>query len=388
MKTRIAVVTGTRAEYGLLAPLIGALRAEESFEPVILVTGMHLSPEFGLSYREIEADGFPIAEKIEILLSSDTTVGIGKSMGLAMMGFAEAFARQNPDLVLLLGDRFETFAAAAAAAVSGVPIVHLHGGELSLGSIDDAFRHCITKLSHLHFTATEEYRRRVIQLGEAPETVHAVGSIGVESLKKMRLRGRTDLEDELKVRFGSRNVLVTFHPVTTARGSSAEQMRELLAALDSLDACLALFTNANADAEGREINRAIEEYTRTHAGRAAVFNDLGRVRYLSIMKLCDAVIGNSSSGIIEAPTLGVPTVNIGERQQGRVRAPSVIDCQPDRQSIGRAIEKALSADFRAFARSVKNPYDGGESVAAIVSVLKASHSISVRKSFYSLPVEV
>jgi UDP-hydrolysing UDP-N-acetyl-D-glucosamine 2-epimerase len=383
LKKRVCVVTGARAEYGLLKPLIEKLIAAPSLETGVFATGMHLSPEFGLTVGQIEADGLPVDERIEILLSSDTAIGVSKSMGLALIGFAEAIARRAPDLLVLLGDRFETFCAATAATVARVPVAHLHGGELTAGAMDDAFRHGITKMASLHFTSTEAYRRRVIQLGEAPESVHQVGALGVELAKSTRLLSRGDLETELGIRFGERNVLVTFHPATWETSSPDEQVAGLMAALGAHPDLHIIFTRANADMGGRAINGAIDRFLAAHPGRAWAFQALGLPRYLSVMKCCDAVVGNSSSGILEAPAMGVPTINIGTRQEGRVRAASVHDCPAGREPIAAMLEQMMQG--RLSGASGDNPYDGGETSSRIRDLIVESLARGIgRKTFRDL----
>jgi UDP-hydrolysing UDP-N-acetyl-D-glucosamine 2-epimerase len=366
---RIGIVTGSRAEYGLLEPVIRGLRGTPGVDAQVYATGAHLSPEFGMTVREIEAEGVPVAERIEILLSSDSAVGVGKSLGLAVAGFAEAFARRAPDLVVILGDRYEAFGAAAAATVSRVPIAHIHGGELTRGAIDDAFRHAITKMSHLHFAAAAQYARRIIQMGEPPERVFTVGALGVEAALGLAKETRAELEAALGVRLGSRTAVVTFHPATADEEPADAQFQRLLDALDGIPDLFTLFTGANADAAGRSINALMERYAAGRPGRAASFASLGQRRYLSLLAASDLVIGNSSSGIIEAPSLGVPTVNIGDRQDGRARAPSVIDCGTGTRDIGRAIARALAPEFRAACARRETPYGTGGASRAIVDVL-------------------
>ncbi len=337
---KICVITGTRAEYGLLKPLIKKISDDSGVELQLVVTGMHLSPEFGLTYREIEEDGFEITERNEMLLSSDTPNGIAKSIGLGMIGFADIFTRIKPDIVVILGDRYEALAAATAAMVHRIPIAHIHGGELTLGAVDDAIRHSITKMSTLHFTSTEEYRKRVIQLGEDPENVIWVGALGVENIQSQQLLGKKELAQSIGFSLDDPYIIVTFHPVTLENNTAGQQIENLLNALDNFNEYRIIFTKANADTDGRIINRKIDQYVKLNSGRTKVFTSLGMVRYLSALKYCELVIGNSSSGIIEAPSLGIPTVNIGNRQLGRVRAESVIDCGDSTEEIMESIRKA------------------------------------------------
>jgi len=344
VKRKICVVTGTRAEYGLLRWVIDGIAKSPVLDLQLIATGMHLSPEFGLTVQEIQADGHRIDRKVEMLLSSDTPVGITKSMGLGMIGFADALAELLPDLLLVLGDRFEIFAAASAALIARIPIAHIHGGELTEGAFDDAFRHSITKMAHLHFVAAEEYRKRVIQMGEHPDRVFLVGGLGVDALKRLNLLSREELEESLDFTLGPRNLLITFHPVTLECNTIAHQMGELLAALDSLEDTHLILTMPNADTDGRVLIQMIQEFcaTRPHA---KAFTSLGHFRYLSCIVNVDGVIGNSSSGLTEAPLLGKPTVNIGNRQKGRIRPSTVINSTPDRDSILSAIRYMYSHSF-------------------------------------------
>lgn len=383
---KICVVTGTRAEYGLLMPLLNQIKQAEDLELQLLVTGMHLSPEFGLTYKLIEADGYTINDKVDILLSSDTPVGISKTMGLGMIGFAESFERLQPDMVVLLGDRYETFIAAAAAAVARIPISHLHGGETTEGAFDEAFRHAITKMSWLHFTSTEEYRKRVIQLGEDPNRVFNVGAIGIENIIKLPLMTKEELEANLNVQFNKRLLLVTFHPVTLENETSAGQFKELLRALDKVEDATIIFTKANSDTDGRIINQLIDDYTSLHREKTLAFTSMGQLRYLSAMKIASAVIGNSSSGVIEAPSFKVPTINIGDRQKGRIQAESVIDCEPKEEEISKAIQLSLSDELHIKLQMMENPYGDGEvSDKVLAEIRKAlSNEITLKKIFYDL----
>lgn len=325
---KICVVTGTRAEYGLLKPLIKKIRDDKDLNLQLVVTGMHLSSEFGLTYNEISKDGFKITEKVEILLSSDTEIGISKSMGLAMISFSEVFDRIKPDMLILLGDRYEIFAVASAAIVAKIPIAHLHGGETTEGALDEAFRHSVTKMSYLHFTSNEVYKNRVIQLGEEPCRVVNVGPIIEESIKTLDFLPKEKLEEDLKIRFDKKISLLTFHPTTLENNSAKEQFENVLEALSEFDDLKVIFTKANSDVSGRIINSMIDEYVLKNPDKCVAYASLGQLRYLSAMKYCDIVIGNSSSGIIEAPILQKPTVNIGDRQKGRIQEKSIINCKP------------------------------------------------------------
>ncbi len=383
---KICVVTGTRAEYGLLKPLIKRIQEDIELELQIIATGMHLSPEFGLTYKEIEEDGFIIDEKIEMLLSSDTAVGISKSMGLAMIGFADAFRRLKPDMVVLLGDRYEIFAAATSAMVSRIPIAHIHGGETTEGAFDEAFRHSITKMSYLHFTSTEEYRRRVIQLGESPDRVFNVGAIGIESIKELKLLDKQELEDSINFRFDKKTALVTFHPVTLENSTSKNQFQELLNALDKFSNLKLIFTKANSDTDGRIINSMIDEYVKSNEYKATAFTSMGQLRYLSAMKYADLVIGNSSSGIVEAPSFKVVTINIGDRQKGRIQSDTIINCQPKENEIYKAIELGISTNFKEKVKDVKNSYGEGNVSEEIINTIKENlnANIELKKLFYDL----
>lgn len=383
MKKTIAFCTGTRAEYGLLKPLMDLVLRDEELNFELYVTGMHLSPEFGNTIDLIEKDSIPISEKVEILVSGDSPSSVTKSMGLAMIGFADVFTRHKPDMLVLLGDRFEAFCVAAAATVARVPIAHIHGGELTEGAIDDAFRHSITKMSYLHFTSTLEYRRRVIRMGECPTRVFNVGALGIENIMNLPLLDRPSLERELGMRLGEKLALVTFHPATLDDESPVVQLRELLGALDKELDLFIVFTKANADAAGRVINSMIDEYVSKNNERSVAFASMGQVRYLSTMRLASVVIGNSSSGIIEAPSFGIPTVNIGDRQKGRARAASVIDCVARQDAISIAIKESLEPAFASRCVGTKNPYEGKHVSRIILDAMRDSlwEGLS-SKSFY------
>ncbi len=389
MKKIISVLTATRAEYGLLKPIITKLNEVEEFDVRIVATGAHLSPEFGLTYREIENDGFIIDEKIEILLSADTHTSISKSMGIAMINFADYFAKLNPDLLIVLGDRYETLAVATAAMNQRIPIAHLYGGETTEGAIDEAIRHAITKLSYLHFTSTEDYRNRVIQLGEEPSRVFNYGAIGIENILCEKLLSKIELEKQLNISLSNPYAVVTFHPVTLESNSAALQIESLLKACKEFTSLNFLFTKANADADGRIINRFIDSYAETNHNIFA-FTSLGLTKYLSALKYSAMVIGNSSSGLLEAPSFGVPTINIGDRQKGRHQSSSVINCEPREDSIKQAIELALSNNFIKKAQETINPYGNGETSGKIVDVIKdfiINDKVNLKKKFYDCKVE-
>ncbi|WP_070001145.1 UDP-N-acetylglucosamine 2-epimerase [Cellulosilyticum sp. I15G10I2] len=381
---KICVVTGSRAEYGLLRPLIQKIEKDRDLSLQLIATGMHLANTFGLTYKEIEQDGYTLDAKIEMNLNSDTSVGICKSMGLGMMGFCEAYARLAPDMVVLLGDRYEIFTAASAAMISRLPIAHIHGGEITEGAYDDSMRHCVTKMSYLHFTSTESYRKRVIQLGETPERVYNVGALGVENIKKMEFLSQKALEEHLDFSLNGPIALVTFHPVTLEINSAQVQFQNILRALDHFKALKVVFTKANSDTDHSIINQMIDTYAAQNKKRAVAFTSLGVLKYLSLMKYSAVIIGNSSSGIIEAPSLKVPTVNIGDRQKGRVQARSIIHCDHSEEGIRDTIQKVLHAevDVKAFL----NPYEKEGTSTQIITLIKEvlSESINLKKCFYDL----
>lgn len=383
---KICVVTGSRAEYGLLRFVLSGISERPGLELQLVATGTHLSPEFGLTYREIEADGFEIHARVEMLLSADTPVAIAKSIGLGTIGFAEALERLRPDVLLILGDRFEILAVAQAALVARIPIAHIQGGESTEGAIDEAIRHAITKMSQLHFVATETYRKRVIQLGEEPGRVFNVGALGVDAIARLKLLERTELEEEFEFSFSPGPFLLTYHPATLESGASEDRMRALLQALESFPEQQVVITKANADTDGRVINQMVDDYASERRDRVLAVTSLGQLRYLSVMRYASAVIGNSSSGIIEAPALRVPTVNLGNRQAGRERAASVIDCENDCESIEAAISRALSERFRACLPSLESPYGEGGAAERILDLLEATPLKGrVSKRFHDLP---
>jgi len=369
MIRRICVVTGSRAEYGLLYWVLRDLQAEPEIELQLVVTGMHLAPEFGSTVHEIERDGFTIARRVEMLLSSDTAGGIAKSIGLGVIGMSDALEQLRPDVVVVLGDRFEILAAAQACLIHNIPLAHIAGGDTTEGAFDESIRHAITKMAHVHFVTNELAARRVRQLGEDPARIHVVGSPGLDHLRRQPLLGRAALEAALGAPLGARNLLITFHPVTLdGAASSEQQLSELLAALDVLGDDTSLWiTRPNADTGGRALAAQLESWVAARAQRARLYASLGQLRYLSLMAQVDAVVGNSSSGLYEAPSCGVPSVDIGERQRGRLTATSVVHCAAERGAIGRALEQALALDCRG----VVNPYGDGASAARIVAALRA-----------------
>ncbi|WP_455592376.1 UDP-N-acetylglucosamine 2-epimerase [Bacteroides sp.] len=382
---KICVVTGSRAEYGLLSSLMVAIKNDNELLLQVIATNMHLSPEFGLTYKEIENDGFHIDKKVEMLLSSDRANATTKSVGLAMIGFADAFEDLKPDLVVVLGDRFEILAAASAALFYKIPVAHLHGGEITEGAYDDSIRHAITKMSHLHFTSTEEYRRRVIQLGEQPDRVFNVGAIGVENIKLTPLLSKTELEKSLSFQLGEKSLLVTFHPVTLEHSTAEMQCQNLLDALEYFPEYRIIFTLPNSDTDGRIIVQKIHEFTLKHSGRSIAFTSLGKIRYLSTLQYISAVIGNSSSGIIEVPSFGIPTLNIGDRQKGRIAADSVVNCGSSKEQILDGLRSVFSNQIKKIAGRKLNPYEKVDTANTILTVLKSvSLENLVQKSFYNL----
>lgn len=380
---KICIITGTRAEYGLLRWLMQSIEDDPDLTLQIIATGMHLSPEFGLTYQEIERDGFQIDRKVEMLTSSDTSVGITKSMGLGLIGFADALNELRPDVIVVLGDRFEIFSAVSAALVARIPVAHIHGGESTEGLIDEAMRHSITKMSHLHYVATDEYRQRVIQLGEQPGQVFLVGALGIDNIIRMQLLEREALETALNFKFGPKNLLITFHPVTLDASTAENQMGELLAALAVLDDTKLIFTLPNADTDGRIIIEMVKNFVAQNSN-ARAYSSLGQLRYLSCIAQVDGVVGNSSSGLLEVPSFHKGTIDIGDRQRGRLKARSVINCDPTRDSIGAALTQLYSSNFHAALEKVSNPYGEGGATAKIFSSIKAvSLDGIIKKRFYN-----
>ena len=386
---KISILTATRAEYGLLKPIIKKLKEVSDFDVRVVVTGAHLSPEFGLTFKEIEQDGIEIDEKIEILLSADTPSSISKSMGLAMISFSDYFERLNPDMLIVLGDRYETLAVCCTAMNQRIPIAHLYGGETTEGAVDESIRHSITKLSYLHFTSTEEYRRRVIQLGEQPNRVFCVGTIGIENVLNESLMSKAELEAFINFKLDMPYAVITFHPVTLEDNNSVEQFEALLDACKSHKEMKFIFSKANADANGRVINQLIERFVREN-DNAVVFASLGMVKYLSTVKYSSMVIGNSSSGLLEAPSFGVPTINIGDRQKGRLQSDSVINCEPINGKIDEAITLALTKEFKEKAHNTINPYGDGNTSGKIVNEINnflLNNKIDLKKKFYDCEVK-
>ncbi|MDE2027160.1 MAG: UDP-N-acetylglucosamine 2-epimerase (hydrolyzing) [Candidatus Omnitrophica bacterium] len=383
MKKRICVFTGSRAEYGLLRPLISALKEDGAFEVRLLVSGMHTEKQYGLTHQEIIKDGIAIDAMVRIMTRDNSTNGVARAMGKGIVEFVRILSQWKPDLVVILGDRFETLAMAQSAMLARVAIAHIHGGEATYGAMDEAIRHAITKISHLHFTSTDEYRRRIIQLGEDPRRVFNVGALGIDNIHQLKLMSREEAQRQMGFCFKERNLLVTFHPVTLHPGQSRKQFQTLLNELDCLKNTQLIFTKSNADMEGVEINGLIDKYVRSHQDKAVAFASMGQVVYLSALKWIDAVVGNSSSGIIEAPSFKIGTINIGDRQDGRVRASSVIDCPATSAGIKRALRCLYSRGFQKKLPLVKNPYGREGAAQKIVAILRRQRpsGLLVKKFF-------
>jgi len=387
-KRKICIVTGSRAEYGLLYWLIKEIKSDQDFKLQLVVTGMHLSSKFGLTYKVIEKD-FKIDKKIDMLLSSDTSVGISKSMGIAQTSLSKAYKALKPDIVLVLGDRYEILSAAIAAMIAKIPIAHIHGGEITEGSWDDSIRHCISKMSHLHFTATEEYKNRVIQLGEDPSRVFNTGGMGIENIKRLKLLSRNKFEESINFKLNKKNILVTFHPVTLENNTSKKQFQELINTINELDDTNIIFTKTNSDSNGKVINQMIDRYTARYPKKSVGFTSLGQLRYLSALKYVDAVVGNSSSGLLEAPSFKIGTINIGDRQKGRIRAKSVIDCLANKKDIQKSFKKLYSKNFQKLLINVNNHYDNGFSSKKIIRVLKNFNLKNIlKKNFYNIQLNL
>ena len=384
---KVAVITGSRAEYGLLYCLMQELNSDDRIDFQLIVTGSHLSKELGETVDFIKQDGFQINYEVDMEIISDDPTSINLYMAKALKGLGQAYEELKPDLIVLLGDRYEIFMAAAAATIFRVPIAHIHGGERTEGAFDEAFRHSLTKMSHLHFTALSEYSNRVIQMGEDPKNVFEVGAIGLDNIKRLDLLSREELEDNLNFRFSNRNILVTFHPVTLEDSTSENQFNNLLEALDDHQDVSVIFTKSNADIDARKIDKLIDKYVSENNTKAISFNSMGQLLYLSTMQYVDAVVGNSSSGIIEAPSFKVGTINIGDRQKGRVKADSVINCLPTKESISEALNKNFSESFQLNLQKTVNPYGDGESAKKIKKILidtLSKNTISLKKEFYDL----
>ena len=385
-KRKICIVTGSRAEFGLLYWLIKKVMVDQDLKLQLVVTGMHLSSNFGLTYKEIEKH-FNIDKKINIQLSSDTSMGISKSMSIAQTSFSKAYNKLKPDIIVILGDRYEIFSAASAAMIAKIPIAHIHGGEITEGSWDDSIRHCISKMAYLHFTAIKEYKNRVIQLGEEPRRVFNVGGMGIENIKRLKLLDKNEFEKSINLKLNEKNILVTFHPVTLEYKTSKKQFQELLNAIKGLKNTNIIFTKSNSDIDGRIINHMIDEFVNKNFNKSVGFVSLGQLKYLSALQYVDAIVGNSSSGLLEAPSFKIATINIGDRQKGRIKAKSVIDCSPNSKSIKKAFTKIYSNKFQELLKDVKNPYGNRCASQQIIKILKKINLNNVlKKKFYDLTI--
>lgn len=384
-KRKFCIITGTRAEYGLFYWLMKEIETDQNLELQIIATNMHLSPEFGLTYKQIEADGFKINKKIENLLSSDTDISICKSTALTIISLPETLKELNPDIVILLGDRYETLAAAICAHFLKIPIAHISGGETTQGAIDEAIRHSITKMSSFHFTSTQEYQKRVIQLGENPKFVYNVGAIAIDNIKNLKLLEKEEFERQINFKLNKKNILITYHPVTLENISSEQQFTNLLQAIDNLKDTNIIFTKPNSDTDGRIISKLIDKYVSSNPQKAISFISMGQLKYLSAMQFVDAVVGNSSSGIVEAPSFKIGTINIGDRQKGRICAQSVINCQPTKEEILKSFEKLYSQKFQQLLKNIQNPYGNGGTSKKIIEILKKIDlNSNIKKEFYDI----
>ena len=383
-KRKVCIVTGSRAEYGLLYWLIKEVEADKNLKLQLIATGMHLSSKFGLTYKEIEKD-FKIDKKIDMHLSSDTSVGISKSMSIAQASFAKAYIELKPDIVVVLGDRYEIFSAVTSAMISRIPIAHIHGGETTKGAIDEAIRHSITKMSHLHFAATEEYAKRVVQLGENPKKVFNIGGMGIENIKRLKLLSKNEFERSINFKLDKKNIIVTFHPVTLEGKTSKKHFQELLKTINELEDTKIIFTKANSDLDVKIINKMIDQYTKKKPDKSIGVASLGQLRYLSALQYVDAVVGNSSSGLLEAPSFKIGTINIGDRQKGRIKAKSVVDCLPNKKSIKKAFKKVYSKKFQNILKDVNNPYGDENASKKITKVLKSVKlENTLKKIFFNI----
>ena len=381
---KISVVTGTRAEYGLLKPLIKSLNDDSDFDLQLMATAMHLSSEYGMTVNEIINDGFPIVKKIKCLNDTDSAVGISKSISVALSSFALAFEEIKPELIIILGDRTEMLAVAIAASIANIPIAHIHGGETTEGAYDEGIRHAITKMSYYHFTSTEDYQNRVIQLGENPSRVFNVGAIGLDSIKTLPLLSKEEFEKSINFNLGGKCALITYHPVTLEEATAANQFKSILTSLDSIPGLRMIFTHANSDRDGKVINQMIKDYVNQNNEKAVEFKSLGQLRYLSALQYIDVVVGNSSSGVIEVPYFNIPTINIGDRQKGRVAPDSVLNCMPKEKDILNSLKKALSSDFQEAIQSQDQLYGTGNASLKIMNVLKKDDIVNLKKSFFDI----
>ncbi len=380
----ICIVTGTRADYGLLYWLLKEIENDIDLNLQIIATGMHLSSEFGFTYKEIEKD-FKIDIKIDMLLDDDTPIGIAKSMGIAQPLFAQAYEKLQPDIIIVLGDRYEIFVASSTAMISRIPIAHIHGGETTQGAFDEAIRHSITKMSHLHFTATSEYQNRVIQLGENPDTVFNVGALGIENIKRLQLLSKEEFEKSIDFKLNDKNILVTFHPVTLEKNSTQKQFQEILDSLDNLENTNIIFTKSNSDTDGKIINKMIDKYVKNNSTKSVCFTSLGQLRYLSALQYVDIMLGNSSSGLYEAPSFKIATINIGDRQKGRIEPSSVINSLPIKENILQSIEKVYTKEFKVILENTTSPFEKNSTSKQIKDIIKKTTLTNIlKKSFYDI----
>ncbi len=383
MIKKICIVTGTRAEYGILKPLIEKISKDEELELQLLVTGMHLSPEFGMTYKQIETDGYKIDEKVEMLVSSDEDTGIVKSMGLGMILYSESVKRLNSDCIIVLGDRYEIFSLVSAASVLKIPVFHLHGGETTEGAYDEFFRHCITKMSYLHFTSTEEYRKRVIQLGEDPDRVFNVGALSVENIKYLKLIPKEILEKKFNIKFTEKTFVTIFHPVTLEKNTVEKQIKELLDAILESDIDV-IFIKGNSDSNGRILNQKLEEFCEKNKEKYKLFTSFTTEEYFSLLKHSQGLLGNSSSGIVELPTLKIGNLNIGDRQKGRSQCSSTLNCNPLKEEIKEKIEFMLSKEYKDSVLETKSIYGNGNTSYKILEIIKNIKKIDLKKKFYDI----
>lgn len=382
---KISVLTGTRAEYHLMYPVLKKIVEHPDLELDLIVTGAHLSAKYGNTYQAIEKDGIPISIKLPILKDDEEIVDMDRAIAECMLGCSKHFEDVKPDLLLVLGDRYELFGAVIPAINQHIPIAHIHGGETTEGAIDEAVRHSVTKCSYLHFTCCEPYRKRVIQLGESPDRVFNVGGLGVENILTQSLMTQEDLEKNLSFPLNNYS-LVTFHPVTLEEGTAVQQVKEMLDAFLEVEDMNFIITKANADAGGNKINEVIDQYAEKYPQKFYTEFSLGMVRYLSAMKYAHLVIGNSSSGILEAPSFRVPTINIGDRQKGRIKCESIIDCNPNKKAILDAISKGLSSSFRDSIKTMESPYGNGTTSQQIIDIINKylENGIDLKKKFYDI----
>jgi len=381
---KVCIITATRAEYGILEPLLYQIKKDKELELQLIVTGTHLLKEFGSTYKEIK-NKFTIDKKIAMDLSKDDKASLSFVMAQLQKDITHTFLELSPDIIIILGDRYEMLSVAIASLMLQIPIAHIHGGELTQGAIDDSIRHAITKLSHLHFTSTQKYANRIIQMGENSKRVFNVGALGVENIKKIKLLSKKEFEESINFKLHKKNILVTYHPQTLSHLSATEQMQELLTAFDTLEETGIIFTKANADEGGKIINAMIDKYAQDNPSRVVAFKSLGQLRYFSAIKYVDVVVGNSSSGILEVPSFKKPTINIGERQEGRIKAKSIIDTSHKQAEILQALDRVYSLSFQKSLKDIINPHGEGETSKKIANILKnVDLNIITKKSFFDI----